>query len=415
MPLYRFFFSYASETHRTSAWQQWGRSGNYLDEFFDHLCNCVALQTGQHAGAVGYRDQNRLTLASFWRKELVAALQESHVLVSIISPHYLRSENCGREIEFFRRRVGLVKTSEIALQQNHRIIPIFWIDSMTCKTHMSELVERFFFGLQQRESGMPANYPNTGLYPLYNLGQRVAYNGLVDVVAKAIVRLSQLPVMPKLPGAGDFADLPSFFDLDGNEHTKRSIAVGPKGTNVIYAVGTRDEAIQYGLVNIDNYDRARERWTPFADAPGATIELTTREGLNTVGQEDLNYCNLGLPSDLNDRLRAARKANSPVLIVLDRRSLKVPAIQSSLGDYDDRDYPHVGLITAAGSELDEPLLAETLPTKYGNRRPNHLWTIPERRVSYVLGIGEVIGGLRRGLQQVGSAAIPQPAARLPGI
>jgi hypothetical protein len=103
------------------------------------------------------------------------------------------------------------------------------------------------------------------------------------------------------------------------------------------------------------------------------------------------------------------------LIVLDWSSLRVPAIKSGLSDYDDRDYPHVGLITAAGTGLDEPLLMQTLPTKYGNRRPNHLWTIPDDRASYVLGIGEVISGLRRGLQQVGSAAIPQPAAQLPGI
>jgi hypothetical protein len=242
----------------------------------------------------------------------------------------------------------------------------------------------------------------------------VARNALVDIVARAILRLSQLPEMPDLPGVGGFTDLPSFF-VNREKQVKQAVAVGPSGTNVVYAVGTRNEAIQYRLANIGNYDDARERWTPFADAPGATIELATREGLNTVGQDDINYRNLGLPPDLDDRLREARTANSPVLIVLDRSSLNAPAIRSGLSDYDDRDYPHVGLITAAGTELDEPLLMQTLPTKYGNRRPNHLWTIPDDRTSYVLGIGEVISGWRRGLQQVGLATISQPAAQLPGI
>jgi hypothetical protein len=412
MSSYRFFFSYASETHRTSIWKNFDRFGNYLDDFFDDLCNSVALQTGQGAGDVGYRDQNRLTLASFWSKELVVALQRSRVLVSIISPHYLQSENCGREIEFFRRRFELVTSSETVPQ--HRVIPIFWVDRTICGTHMSTLVEQFFSGLQLREAGMPPSYPYTGLHRLYNLGEQVSRNGLIDLVAKAIVRLTELPVMPQLPGAGDFSDLPSFF-VDRNNRTQQSIAAGPRGTNVVYAVGTRDEAAQYGLAHLGNYYNTRERWTPFADAPGATIELATREGLNTVGQEGLNYCDLGFPSDLNDRLRAAKKANSPVLIVLDRSSLKVPTIKSSLSDYDGLDYPHVGLITAAGSELDEPLLTHALPTKYGARRPNHLWTIPGDRTSYVLGVGDVISGLRRGLQRVGSVAIPQPAEQLPGI
>jgi hypothetical protein len=122
----------------------------------------------------------------------------------------------------------------------------------------------------------------------------VARNALVDIVARAIRRLSELPDMPDLPGVGGFTDLPSFF-VNREKQKKQSVAVGPSGTNVVYAVGTRNEAIQFRLANIGNYDDARERWTPFADAPGATIELVTREGLNTVGQDDVNYRNLGLP------------------------------------------------------------------------------------------------------------------------
>jgi hypothetical protein len=413
MSSHRFFFSYASETHRTSVWRDWGKSGNHLEEFFEALCNRVALDAGEAVDAVGYRDQNRLSLASFWNKELVAALQRSRVLVSIISPHYLGSENCGREVEFFRRRFELAQNPVAGLEPP-RIIPIFWIDRVLCTTHMSQSVEQFFFDLQLRESGMPPNYPNTGLYPLYNLGDQVPRNGLIDVVAKAILRLSEIPALPELPGAGDFKDLPTFFMRPDNR-AKPPVAVGPKGTNVVYAIGTKEEAVQYGFGNMGGYDAARERWLPFLDAPGATIEMATIEGLNTAGQDGHDYHNLGLPSDLNDQLRAAKDANSPVLIVLDRTSLKVPAIKSGLRDYDDRDYPHVGLVSAAGSDIDEPLLTETLPTKYGNKRPNHLWIIPGGRPSYVDGVGEVISGLRRALQQSGVTAISQPSAQLPGI
>ena len=406
---HKFFFSYASETHRASTWNNWGDSGNHLEEFFRALCNRVASITGEAIASVGYRDRDRLTLSSFWSRDLVAALQSAQVLVSIVTPHYLDSENCGREIELFRRRFDLLRT-----QTAHRIIPIFWEDALTCKAHMVEEVERFFFELQLRQTGMPLSYPHTGVYPLYALGEQAARNGLIDVVARAILSLSELPALPELPGNGEFKELPSFFATP-RVRSKPSLAAAPKGTNVVYAVGTRDEAVKYGFANAGGYDAGRERWTPFARSPGETIELATRKGLNTAGQDDSDYRNLGFPTDLNDQLRAPRAVNSPVVIILDRHSLKVPAIESALRDYDDRDHPHVGLITASGSELDEPLLAQTLPTKYGYRRPNHSWSIPEDQGFYVSKVGEIIGGLRRGLQQAGQTSILPPAAPLPGI
>jgi hypothetical protein len=406
---YRFFFSYASEAHRASSWNNWGDSGNHLEEFFQALCNRVALITGEEIASVGYRDRDRLTLASFWSKNLVTALQSSRVLVSIVSSHYLDSENCDREVEFFRRRFNL-----LGGRDSHRIIPIFWEDYMTCKMHMADEVERFFLDLQLRQAGMPASYPHTGVYRLYTLGEQAARNALIDVVAKAILSLSELPALPELPGAGEFKELPSFF-AGREQRVKPSLAVGPKGTNVVYAVGTRGEAVKHGFANAGGYDAARERWTPFGRSPGETIELITRHGLNTAGQDDSDYRNLGLAPDLNDRLRAAKAVNSPVVIVLDRCSLRVPAIEAALRDYDDRDYPNVGLIAASGSELDEPLLAQTLPTKYGHRRPNHSWAVPDDRDFYVLKVEEVISGLRRGLQQAGPTAISPPAAPLPGI
>jgi hypothetical protein len=240
---YRFFFSYASETHRASSWNNWGDSGNYLEEFFQALCSRVALITGEAIASVGYRDRDRLTLASFWSKELVAALQSARVLVSIVSPHYLDSENCGREVELFKRRFDLLGGKE-----SHRIIPIFWEDDITCKTHMAEEVERFFFELQLRQAGMPPSYPHTGVYPHYILGEQAARNGLIDVVAKAILSLSELPALPELPGGDEFKELPSFF-AGQEKRVKPSIAVGPKGTNVVYAVGTRDEAVKHGFAN----------------------------------------------------------------------------------------------------------------------------------------------------------------------
>ena len=51
---------------------------------------------------------------------------------------------------------------------------------------MSDLVKGFIFELQLREGGMPPSYPHTGLFRLYEIGEQVARNALVDTVARAI-------------------------------------------------------------------------------------------------------------------------------------------------------------------------------------------------------------------------------------
>jgi len=414
MTSYRFFFSYASETHRASKWERWGQVGNHLDEFYDELSRAVAMETGERVDDVGYRDRQRLTISSFWSKELASALQQSSVLISMISPHYIKSENCGRELELFRERYRIRQQQYPGNTEAHRIIPVFWIDKATCSEHMVPRVEKLFHDLQLSGPGMPETYPHTGAFRLYTTGDPAIRSRLVQHIARTIKALSGIPQLPHLTGAGDFEELPSFF-AEVPTAPASSLAIGPKGTNVVYAVATAAEATQANLSGSDRRSDRRDGWRPFSDAPGATIEMATREGLNGAGQDDTAYRSLGMPTDLVARVQEARAANSPVLIVLDRSSLHVPAVADPLRQYDGRDFPHVGLITAGGSDAEEALVDAVMPTKFEQRRPNHLWPVPSGRALFVQGIVEVIGGLRRCLQQTGATAVSLPAAQMPGL
>jgi len=82
-----------------------GNNGNYLDEFFDALCREVSDKAAHLSGQVAYRDRRRLKVGDFWGPELIQGLQGSKVLLALISPHYLQSQNCGKELGFFDRRV----------------------------------------------------------------------------------------------------------------------------------------------------------------------------------------------------------------------------------------------------------------------------------------------------------------------
>ncbi len=414
MPSYRFFFSYASETYRASKWDNWGQTGNHLDAFYDALCRAVAMETGQKIEDVAYRDQQRLTVASFWRRELATSLQSSSVLIAMVSPHYLKSKNCGREVEFFRERFRIRPKPLPGMAEAHRIVPVFWMDKATCSEHMAPPVQQLFHDLQLTGAGMPETYPHTGALRLYTAGDPSARSRLVEHLARTIKRLSEMPQLPQLPGAGDFEQLPSFFTRVPVPPAS-PIAIGPKRTNVVYAVATATEAKQGNLGDEDRRSEQREGWRPFIDANGATVEMAIREGLNGAGQDDAGYRSLGIPADLTPRIEEAHRANCPVLIVLDRSSLKISTIAEPLHVYDGRDFPNVGMVTAGGQDADEPLVDKVLPTKFRQKRPNHLWTVPSGRTPFVQSVVEVIGGLRRCLQQTGATAVNMPAGQMPGL
>src|SRR4051812_5231295 len=139
---YRFFFSYSSETLRASE----GR----LEEFFNALRNRVHLKVGGDINKIAFRDKARLNIGDFWGPELVHALQESSVLVAIISPHYLESQPCGREFEFFLQRFARIQQ---AGGSPHRIVPVFWVDKADCR--LPPDAEKFFKAYQLSQAGMP--------------------------------------------------------------------------------------------------------------------------------------------------------------------------------------------------------------------------------------------------------------------
>src|SRR5262249_17197757 len=99
---YRFFFSYARETYKASQ----NNVENWIDQFFDDLTRQVALLTGERIEDIAYRDVNRLRMSDEWAPELIEGMQESAVLVSVLSPHYFKSLACGREFGLFCERLA---------------------------------------------------------------------------------------------------------------------------------------------------------------------------------------------------------------------------------------------------------------------------------------------------------------------
>jgi hypothetical protein len=130
---YKFFFSYANKDYESAKSTIVTNDGpqivNYLKIFFEEVCNRVAGLTDEYPDKVAYRDKDRLKIADFWNIQLVEGLQNSDVLLAIISPAYLRSKNCGQEVQFFIERLNRLPADQ---RQSHRIIPVFWEDIYPC-------------------------------------------------------------------------------------------------------------------------------------------------------------------------------------------------------------------------------------------------------------------------------------------
>jgi len=104
---YLFYLSYAR-----------GNSDRLLDKLFFDLSDEVRLRTG--TAAVGFVDKARIEVGDLWEETIRSALENSRVLVALISPSYVSSEYCGKEFQAFRLR-------EADPSRTPNILPLVWI------------------------------------------------------------------------------------------------------------------------------------------------------------------------------------------------------------------------------------------------------------------------------------------------
>jgi hypothetical protein len=410
---YYFFFSYASENHKNAT--KWDEPGNYLDNFFDRLCKRVSDKTARKADEVAYRDRERIRIGDFWDKRLIEGLQKSRVVVAVLSPHYLKSENCGKELAFFQWRWDeFVRTAEAPNTFAHRILPLYWEDSSRCTTHSPEIM-RFFKKLQYTQVDMPGNYPAKGLSQLCCLErEKRTVESLCEVLAERIVELAEHPqALPLLPNPEDYINIESLYSRLTTGAQKPKVASGPSVANVMFVVGTQNEMKAENIADQANYSSCREDWQPFRDAPGATVGLLTREGANKAGVTKLH--NLEPTDDLVPLIKEAEKQNSPVLLVLDRETLRLPTIALKLGDYDHVNFPHCGLVTAGGGQTSDEEMAKVFKFKAIPMYPNHIWTIPTDRKVYVDSVASVLGNLRKCLLQTAKPVTTVTRSNVPTL
>ena len=216
MPPKRYFFlSYARENRKNAVRERPdGSQFNLIDQFFERLCKYLSDGTGVNSNIVGYRDVSELDVGAPWPHELVQAMQAAATLVALISPHYLRSLNCGREFGIFAKRHELHKAqakSEVASP----IIPILWTNIDDCWPYATQRARDFLRDFQLTGQGLPDDYPALGMCGQCELAKPQTFSQACRSLAERIKQLAErTPGLPILQGINDFRELPSAFDLN---------------------------------------------------------------------------------------------------------------------------------------------------------------------------------------------------------
>lgn len=197
-----FFFSYSRDNYEDG----------YLKLFFDELSAKIRERLGLgREERVGYLDQPELKLGASWRPELALALQTCRVMVSIYSPAYFRSPNCGREWEFFRRRRDLYVEKARARNEPalppHVIKPVIWVPQLEDNPPPAVVGE-----MQYYMGGPDETHNKQGVALMrrqYN-SFSIQYETFVDNLALEIIAANRL-ALPPLDPMPQLADLPNPF------------------------------------------------------------------------------------------------------------------------------------------------------------------------------------------------------------
>jgi len=97
-------------------------SNGHLSDLHELLENALQLQIGQRPKVSIFRDKKAIPGGSEWEAEIHKALDRSSFLIPIVTPGFLQSEWCCREVKRFRVR-------EQALGRSNLIFPLYYIDT----------------------------------------------------------------------------------------------------------------------------------------------------------------------------------------------------------------------------------------------------------------------------------------------
>ena len=159
--------------------------------FLTKIRDLVGPNVGWHSeSTVCFVDKTNIKLGDVWDQKLAEAIGSAQVLVCLVSPYYLKSEWCGRELRLFLERLEALPGNQ---QHPQRVFPLIWIHPSGGRK-LPEVISR----LQFKGPGLPQAYFTNGLR---DLALKPKFkNALIDVASVLSTRITEaLAGQPPLP------------------------------------------------------------------------------------------------------------------------------------------------------------------------------------------------------------------------
>jgi FxsC-like protein len=330
---YEFFLSYARLDDQRDK----------VQEFWRDLHQRVQEKTGI-SGDISYFDRDSNELGSQWANRIEEGLRTSKVFVLLISPSYLASEYCGKELTIFRRRVdayvqGLPKGSRAPAL----ILPLMW-------TRPLGKLPPFLAELQYDHADLPQSYRDEELSVLKENGRyKDDYRDVITHVAERIaVAMTEIP-MPPAATVQSLASVPSAIHAD---RARSETPAGPNNACFVFVAATpaeleqlkRDEeqgkpnAVPAGPRLAIRSDSAAYGtnggwwWRPFQ--PPDTEYSAGRIAQDVSGRLNLRYQEVEVNAGLIERVRKAAAQNNVIAVVVDACTLEHPMYREYMQQLD---------------------------------------------------------------------------------
>jgi len=315
-----FFFSYSNKDQSLR-----------LDQFFTELRTAVHQKLGDRDRSlddVAFRDEENIRLGDNWSTEICSALKESQILVCNYSPHYFKSEYCGKEIGVFQKRLSRQNEKD----RKSIIIPVLWETPELCKIPGS------LSYLQHKQSDICALYRERGLHWIIKLKKDAEFLEFVDILATTIVQTVNSSKLPIMDGELRLTDIPNAFSKTSyGESLPVNLAESPSA-NFIFVAGKRSE-LENHKKNLEMYGtKGQKDWKPFNEDDEIWFIAQ-----NIATKKHLEYNHVNIDEDLINTIKVT-EMKSVVIIIVDPWSLKINSYKTQMELYDQINLINSGIL-----------------------------------------------------------------------
>lgn len=175
---------------------------DHMRKFVNRVRDVVCSKAGiENPDRAVFFDESSIRMGDEWNPALMVAVRTSRMMVCLVSPRFLNSHWCGREVEVFHRRHVRLESEQEPADATGFVFPLIWEVDVR-RTSWPQKLSKFQF----REAGIPDDYLVDGLAPLIRKRKWVKVEEVIDIVVKRIAE--------KLAGPGRLPEEAHFDDFD---------------------------------------------------------------------------------------------------------------------------------------------------------------------------------------------------------